>query len=157
VSRKNREIEVMARGVFVCRGHLLVCRTGKADMTYLPGGHVEFGESVPVALVREVREELGCRARVTRFLGVVEHPYVQKGEPHCEINLVFEMRVNGLDPRRPVRSVEGHLSFSWIPLSRLGRSDLEPAVLRRLLPVWLRAGRSACTWGSTFLHMRDSR
>jgi len=153
MSGKNREIEVMARGVFVCRGHLLACRTGKADMTYLPGGHVEFGESVRAALAREIREELGCRAIVGRFLGAVEHPYLQKGKPHCEINLVFAMRVRGLDPRRPARSAEGHLSFSWIPISSLGRSDLEPAVLRRLLPVWLRAGRGAGNWGSTF----DSR
>lgn len=148
MSRKNEDVEILARGVCVRDGMLLVCRTGKAPRTYLPGGHVEFGEAAREGLRREVREELGCGSRVGRFLGVIEHSFVQKGKPHHEVNLVFEMTVRGLRSSDAVESEEKHLSFKWVRLSRLQRSDLEPAPLRRLIPMWLRR-KGGTGWAST--------
>ena len=50
-------IEVIARGVCVAGGRVLLCRAKGGSSTYLPGGHVEFGETGREALVREMREE----------------------------------------------------------------------------------------------------
>lgn len=52
-------IETIARGVCVRDGRLLLCRAKGGKSTYLPGGHIEFGETGRDALVREVKEELG--------------------------------------------------------------------------------------------------
>lgn len=149
MKKAKNGIEVMARGVYVRSGRLLVCHTRGADNTYLPGGHVEWGESAPEALVREIREELGVKARAASFLGVVEHRYRQKGRWHFEINLVWLMRMT-LDSAVAPPSCEGHLDFRWIPLAQLGRSDLEPAPLRRWISNGLR-GRAggAVRWAST--------
>jgi len=64
-------IEILARGVCVVDGRLLLCHTKGARNTYLPGGHVEFREKARETLRREVEEELGVKAKVGRFLGVV--------------------------------------------------------------------------------------
>jgi 8-oxo-dGTP pyrophosphatase MutT (NUDIX family) len=143
------EIEIVARGAYVQDGRLLVCHTRGARNTYLPGGHVDFDESARVSLQREVEEELGLKAVIGRFLGVVEHAYFQKGERHCEINLVFAMRLQRLDFRRPPHSREDHLDFRWIQVSALRRSDLEPAPLRRVLPGWLQRSAQRENWAST--------
>lgn len=140
---KRGTVEILARGVCVMEGALLLCHSKGADNRYLPGGHVEFRERAAVALAREIDEELGRQARVGRFLGCVEHTFLQKGEPHAEINLLFEMRVAGLTPEMPPPAREAWIDFCWWPLARLNRSRLEPAVLRRMLPRWLAAPAGA--------------
>jgi 8-oxo-dGTP pyrophosphatase MutT (NUDIX family) len=135
-----RPIEILARGVCVKGGRLLVCHTVGAVNTFLPGGHVEFREGARAALEREIREELGVRATADRFLGCVEHAFLQKGVWHAEINLVFELRIPGVTAARPPPACEGWIDFRWVPLARLRAARLEPAALIRHLPRWLRQG-----------------
>ena len=139
------EIEVMARGVCMVRGRLLLCHTRRASNTYLPGGHVDFGEPAARALCREIGEELGLKARAGRFLGVVEHVYRQKGRRHCEVNLEFELRIPGLRSDSPPPSAEGHLDFRWVPATpaALRAANLEPEPLRGLVPAWAQGATPA--------------
>jgi 8-oxo-dGTP diphosphatase len=67
---------VVVAGAVVVHGRLLACRrVGGPDTAggwELPGGKVEPGESEAQALVREVREELGCEIRpVHRLAGAI--------------------------------------------------------------------------------------
>ncbi len=141
-------IEVLARAVIISHDKLLLCRTKGAKNTYLPGGHVEPGESARAALAREIREELGKKSRVGAFLGVVEHSFLQKGRRVHEVNLVFAASIPGLSAARDPAALEPHVEFSWCPHERrsLASRRLEPAPLRRLLP--RRAGAGPL-WAST--------
>jgi ADP-ribose pyrophosphatase YjhB (NUDIX family) len=130
-------IEVIARGVCIVQGQLLLCHSKGADNTFLPGGHIEFREHAADALAREIREELGLNARAGRFLGCGEHTFRQKGRWHAEINLVFALAIPGLQPDRPPPACEDWIEFRWCPLRKLAVSALEPAPLRRLIPLWL--------------------
>ena len=82
-------IETVARGVCIHKGKVLLCRSKGGTTSYLPGGHIEFGETGREALVREVKEELGVGSTTGKFLGVVENTFMQKGQKHAEINLVY--------------------------------------------------------------------
>jgi len=119
-------IETIARGVCFRGGKLLLCRAKGGNTTYLPGGHVEFGETGREALVREVKEELGLGSRAGKFLGVVENAFTQKGKRHAEVNLVYELE---LDDGEAV-SREDWIEFEWRDCADLG--DLLPAAFRRL-------------------------
>ena len=120
-------IETIARGVCLREGRLLLCRAKGGATTYLPGGHIEFGETARQALVREVREELGLDAQTGKFLGVVENAFTQHGKPHAEINLVYELI---LPPDAEIAAREDWIAFEWRDRSDL--DDLLPAAFRRL-------------------------
>jgi len=148
--KPERRIEFIARGVCVVGGRLMLCRRKGADYSYLPGGHIEWGEGARASLRRELREELGRAAVVGRFLGAVENRYAKRsGAPVCEFNLLFEFRIRGLRSDTPPPSAEERIGFEWIPLRRLARGDLEPRLLRRWLPRAL-ARRSDAAWGSNY-------
>ena len=123
-------IEIIVRGVCISRNRLLVCRNVSRGNVYLPGGHVEWGETSPQALIREWREELGADCTPGRFLGVLEQRY---GDT-CELGLYFLSSSPVLESSSlPPPSSEPHIAFDWIPLSSLATSALLPAPLRRLL------------------------
>ena len=138
MSKAGGIVEVIARGVCVVRGHLLLCQNKRAANSYLPGGHVEFRECAAEALAREIREEMGRDARVGSFLGCCEHTFRQRGRRHAEINLVFAMTISGLCAEEPPEACEDWITFRWCPIRALARSALEPAPMRKLVPHWLK-------------------
>ena len=119
-------IEVIARGVCVADGKILLCKAKGGKTTYLPGGHIEFGETGRLALAREIKEELGLDSTTGAFLGAVENSFLQHGKPHAEINLVYELVLAAGE----IKAREDWIDFEWRPHSDLG--DLLPEAFRKL-------------------------
>ena len=123
-------IETVARGVCVRDGKVLLCRAKGGKSSYLPGGHIEFGETGAEALVREVKEELGVDSQAGRFLGVIENSFIQKGKKHAEINLVYELTVEGAET--PVAQEEW-IEFEWCAVKDLDKANLLPESMHVLV------------------------
>ena len=121
-------IETIARGVCVRDGKILLCRAKGGSSTYLPGGHIEFGETGRQALRREILEEIGAEASVGRFIGVVENAFTQHGKPHAEINLVYEFDMDA----ESVCAKEKWIEFEWRDIGGLADANLLPEAFRRL-------------------------
>lgn len=70
------------------------------DYWVLPGGHVEYGETVEKAIKREMKEELGVNVKIEGLLGVYSDP---KRDPRCHtVSVTFllkkergQIRLNG--------------------------------------------------------------
>ena len=94
------------------------------------GGHVERGESMHAAALREIREEAGVEVKDLRLRGVIT---IETGEP-AGIGL-FVFTATALE--RAVRpSAEGTLE--WIPAHRIAELDTVedlPLLLSRILTV----------------------
>ena len=121
-------IENIARGVCVADGKVLLCKPRKGGYTYLPGGHIEFGEKGREALVREIREEMGLEAEAGELLGVEECQFEQHGKPHAEINLIFKLTIPACLPSQascpPAR--EDWIAFEWRDVADIGNANLLP-------------------------------
>lgn len=156
MSKQEAHIEVIARGVLIRDHWVLACRNSKHGYYYLPGGHVEFGESGSTALARELMEEAGLRVRVGELLLTTEGTFRTGKRDHHELNLVFHVehgrRGSGAHatPPPPVRSLERHIGFEWLDLLKLDGVDLRPRNLRDwLVTRYVARPRTPCsTWNT---------
>ena len=140
----EKHIETIARGVCIRDGKVLLCLPKDRSYSYLPGGHIEFGETGREALVREMKEETGLDATAGELLGVVESSFVQKGERHCEINLIYEMKLReegrgereeGRGKREEVQALEDWICFDWVPCDKIGSASLLPSEMMKYCTV----------------------
>lgn len=143
------EFHYRVRAVIIKDGYILLQQSRNNTYSFLPGGHIELGESIPYALERELMEELGVSSRAGRYLGAVEHEWTTGGAPHCEINHIFEVTLELPSPPAPPVPKETHLTFFWAEISKLAEAKLSPPPFLTLVPKWA-AGGTALSWASTF-------
>ncbi len=125
-------IENIARAVICHNGKILLCQAKGKSHYFLPGGHVEMGETIHQALRREIEEELGEQVRIQQFMGVVENFYGSKVAPRHEINYLFATELENM----VVASREKHLHFVWVKVERLHETPLLPFPVKELLLDW---------------------
>lgn len=127
------EIELLVRAVIEDHGCFLIAHTKGAHNTFLPGGHVEAGESLKYALARELNEELGIEGEVGRYLGAIEHTWEDAAGNNHEINHFFEVTLPDSSGDQAPKSLEDQIEFSWLSPSVFDEKNLQPAPLRQLL------------------------
>lgn len=126
-------IEFIARGVAIDRRtgapRVLLCQSRKRGYSYLPGGHVEFGETAAEALKREILEEMGIPCTVGPPLQVHECSFHDGKVRRHEINILFHVEhigVPGAPQPDPAPSIEKHIAFEWVPLADIAARDVRP-------------------------------
>lgn len=123
--------EVCVGAVAVRDGRLLLVRRGRGPAVgkwSVPGGRVEWGETLAAAVVREVAEETGLEAICDGFAGWVE----RIGEEYHYVIVDFWVTVESRDP--PVAGDDA-AEARWVPLAELDALDLTSGLatfLRRI-------------------------
>lgn len=132
----NSRIHLIARGFLVHGEEIILCRVKDAKWFFLPGGHIEDGESARVALSRELQEEIGANDyKITSFIGICENIFpLEENILQHEINIIFKVDV---PHELKVDTKEDHIEFVSIAKKNLKDYKILPAPLKDGLIEWL--------------------
>jgi 8-oxo-dGTP diphosphatase len=103
-------------GIVVRHGKILLIKRGREPfkgMYALPGGFVEYGESVEDAVARELLEETGLKTRIVRMLGIYSKPGRDPRGHVASVVFVLETEKGSAIAGDDASAIE------WFPLSNL--------------------------------------
>lgn len=114
--------------VFSAGNEILLIKRGKAPhygRWMVPGGTLEWGETLEAAVIREVREETGIDIEIETFVEIIEA--ITPGEEafHFVILDYAARAVSGA-----LAAASDALDAVWAPLESLDGYDLTPELLR---------------------------
>jgi 8-oxo-dGTP diphosphatase len=92
-------LPAVAAAIFNKKGEILLQKRKDVGKWCVISGHVEFGETVEHALLREIKEETDTEAEITRFIGIYSTPesqtYNYEDRSVQYITSYFEARLHG--------------------------------------------------------------
>lgn len=130
--------ETCVGAVVVEQGHLLLIQRGRGaalGQWSVPGGRVEWGETLAQAVEREVAEETGLAVVCDTFIGWVE----LMGPDHHYVILDFRAHLVTGHPSSPTTqglppllAGDDAADAAWVPLGELGSVPLVDGLYRFL-------------------------
>lgn len=135
---KARKIHFGVYGIYKKNESILMVQKNRgpyAGLYDLPGGSVEFSESIEHALQREIKEETNADMKGSRFLTNEEYQcrYVKNGEErdfhHVGIYYIVDIAVNQLRV-----GFDGHDSDGavFVPIGEISRNTVSPIAYKAL-------------------------
>lgn len=123
------QIHLISRGLLLQGENIILCQVKTKDWYFLPGGHVENGESSKEALLRELEEETGRKDyKIKSFVGVCENIFLLKKETfQQEVNIIFEVEVL---KGSLVSSLEDKLEFITIKKEDFWKYEILPKSIK---------------------------
>jgi 8-oxo-dGTP diphosphatase len=116
-------------------GNILLLRRKDNDKWTMPGGTIDYGESLTDCAIREVREETGLQIRITGLIGTYTDPRIliaySDGEVRQEFTMVYAAEIEFGDLKIDEESKQA----AWAPLSSMVGLPLAESQKRRLVDV----------------------
>jgi len=102
-------------------GHYLPKEKFPKGQYHLPGGGVKESESIKEALIREAKEETGCKIKDIQELGIIKEYGVGKMTKHDQDTYCFKAKVDGekLQPKFTEREITDQLEVKWLSVDEL--------------------------------------
>lgn len=115
---------------------LLIKRKYNPDAGYwsIPGGHLDLGERVEHAAVREAHEETGFKTKITKLAGIINKiMYDDDGniEYHYVLINYFVEQIEG-DPNQPPKAADDALDAKFVPFNELKNYKLTESLVELL-------------------------
>jgi len=133
MSLDEHNTNIVVVGLIERNGKIFIARRAATKTTFpnrfeLPGGHVDPGETLEDALIREMREELELDITV----GAVVDAFTYESEDMFKVEIVYLCKIK--DDQEPVLHQDDHSEAKWIRSDEVGlmeKDDEETIALRK--------------------------
>jgi len=135
MEKEEHKFEVRVRAVIERDGKFLVCkhRDKTKEYYFLPGGHVEFGETGEDAIIRELKEELVISVKEVSLIGGMEDIFTKEnGEKHHDINLFFNVSFDKVEDK----SKEDEIDFIFLTQEEFLNEKVYPLAMPKVIVQW---------------------
>jgi len=135
MNKSNQKFEIRVRAIIEKDGKFLVCKHKDKGKKYyfLPGGHVEFGETGKEAMIRELKEELIISVKEVSLIGGMEDIFTKEnGEKHHDINLFFNVSFDNAEDK----SKEDEIDFVFLSQEEFLNEKVYPLAMPRAIIQW---------------------
>lgn len=114
-------------------GQVLLMRRTDNDNWALPGGAMDYGETMAQAAIRETQEETGIDCEILGLVGIYTNPrhvilYTSDGEVRQECSFVFSARAASGVPTPSSESSE----VLWVAPDEVDRYPMHPSMRQRV-------------------------
>ncbi len=127
-----------AVALFDSGGNILLLRRKDNDKWTMPGGTLDFGESLTYCAIREVREETGLQTRITGLIGTYTDPHIliaySDGEVRQEFTFLYAAEIESGELNE-LKIDDESKEAAWVPLSSAVELPLAESQRRRLKDV----------------------
>ncbi len=106
--------------IFNDEGKILLMKRGASAKNEIghwtiPGGSIEFGETMKDAVIREAREEIGCEIEIDGQLPAIDH--ILPSENQHWVTTIFTCRIKSGTPK--ILETEKCEEMNWFSLDNL--------------------------------------
>ncbi len=139
IKTDEQEFHGRACGIIQQENMFLIMRVNKTPYYHIPGGHIEIGESSEQAVVREIKEEIGCDVQETNLFAIQENFWIRDNkkchgiEFYYIIKLKKQLQMKDHERIENDKGEEKLLEFKWVTLEELKDIDLRPNNIRNML------------------------
>ena len=139
IKTDTQEFHGRTCGIIKQEDYFLIMRVNKTQYYHIPGGHIEIGEDSKEAVIREIKEEIGCSVKEAKLFAIQENFWKRKGKQCHGIEFYYviepEPKLSIKDYER-IENDKGEdklLEFKWVKSEELLNVDLRPENIKKLL------------------------
>lgn len=139
IKTETQEFHGRTCGIIKQDNYFLIMRVNKTDYYHIPGGHIEIGEDSKMAVIREIKEEIGCDVKTAKLFAIQENFWERKGKECHGIEFYYiiepntKLSINDYERVENDKGEEKLLEFKWVRDDELTNVDLRPANIKNLL------------------------
>ena len=139
IKTEKEEFHGRSCGIIKQKKKFLIMRVNKTSYYHIPGGHIEIGENSKQAIIREIKEEIGCDVQRTKLFAIQENFWIRDNKKCHGIEFYYiiepkqQLQIKNYEKVEIDKGKEMLLEFKWVTSKELKDIDLRPANIRDML------------------------
>ncbi len=139
IKTEAEEFHVRTCGIIKQENKFLIMKVNKTSYYHIPGGHIEIGEDSEQAVIREIKEEIGCDVKEAKLFSIEENFWMRNNRKCHGIEFYYiikpkqKLKMQDCEKIENDKGEEKLLNFKWVTLEELKDIDLRPSNIKDML------------------------